>query len=77
METTRLHCATPSDPTRPDAAFLDALRAIVGPRHVLVSPRSTRRYRTRFRFGTGPALVVVRPGSLVEQWRVLKAAIRY
>jgi hypothetical protein len=28
-----------------------------------------------FRFGTGKALAVVRPGSLEEQWRVLKACI--
>src|SRR5262249_22988576 len=27
------------------------------------------------RCGTGPALAVVRPGSLVEQWRVLKACV--
>ena len=52
--------------------FLDELRTIVGHRHVLTRPESTRRYRTGFRCGTGPALAVVRPGNLVEQWRVLK-----
>lgn len=32
-----------------------------------------RRYRTGFRGGgTGPALAVVRPRTLVELWRVLK-----
>jgi D-lactate dehydrogenase len=57
----------------PDQAdFLDQLRAIVGRRHVLTSEETTRRYRTGFRCGNGPALAVVRPGSLVEQWRVLK-----
>lgn len=56
-----------------NARFLHELRNIVGRRHVLTSPQSTRDYRTGFRFGTGPALAVVRPGSLVEQWRVLKA----
>ena len=56
-----------------NARFLDALKKIVGPRHVLTSPASTRAYRTGFRFGSGPALVVVRPGSLVEQWKVLRA----
>jgi D-lactate dehydrogenase len=30
-------------------------------------------YRTGFRFGSGPALAVVQPGSLVEQWKVLLA----
>jgi D-lactate dehydrogenase len=62
------------DAPRHDAArFLDELRTIVGRRHVLTRPERTRRYRTGFRFGTGPALAVVRPGNLVEQWRVLKA----
>jgi D-lactate dehydrogenase (quinone) len=55
--------------------LLDELRAIVGHRYVLTSPQSTRRYRTGFRFGTGPALAVVRPGTLVEQWKVLKACV--
>jgi D-lactate dehydrogenase len=41
----------------------------------LTDESATRRYRTGFRFGTGTALAVVRPGSLVEQWRVLKACI--
>jgi D-lactate dehydrogenase (quinone) len=63
----------PNDGTHANAQFLDELRAIVGRRYVLTSPGSTRRYRTGFRFGTGPALAVVQPGSLVEQWRVLKA----
>jgi D-lactate dehydrogenase len=63
---------TPSHNAHDNARFLDDLRAIVGRRHVLTSPESTRRYRTGFRTGTGPALAVVRPGTLVEQWRVLK-----
>lgn len=61
------------DASRDNDRLLDELRTIVGRRYVLTSPESTRRYRTGFRFGTGPALAVVRPGNLVEQWRVLKA----
>jgi D-lactate dehydrogenase (quinone) len=61
------------DVTLDNTSFLDQLRKIVGPRHVLTSEASTRRYRTGFRFGSGPALAVVRPGTLVEQWKVLKA----
>jgi D-lactate dehydrogenase len=59
--------------TRDNTSFLDQLRTIVGRAHVLTSAASTHRYRTGFRFGAGPALAVVRPGSLVEQWKVLKA----
>jgi D-lactate dehydrogenase len=54
-------------------ALLNALIAIVGRRHVLTGPRATARFRTGFRFGSGQVLAVVRPGSLVEQWRALQA----
>ncbi|GHB18351.1 D-lactate dehydrogenase [Salinicola rhizosphaerae] len=57
------------------SAFIERLNAIVGPRHVITSEVGTRRYRKGFRFGDGPVVAVVRPGSLVEQWRVLKACI--
>lgn len=43
--------------------------------HVLTSPEATRRFRTGLRFGSGPVTAVVRPGSLVEQWRVLRACV--
>ena len=56
-----------------NAPFIGALKKIVGRRHVLTSSSSTHAYRTGFRFGSGPALAVVRPGNLVEQWRVLRA----
>lgn len=63
---------------RPDnTRFIEQLKSIVGPRHVLTNPESTLRYRMGFRFGNGPALAVVRPGNLVEQWRVLKACVAY
>jgi D-lactate dehydrogenase len=58
------------------AELLNALSVIVGRRHVLTDEAATRRYRTGFRFGNGPALAVVRPGALVELWRVLQACAR-
>ncbi|MDE1150737.1 MAG: D-lactate dehydrogenase [Azospirillaceae bacterium] len=58
-----------------NAALISALQSIVGAAHVLTSPGSTQRYRTGFRFGGGPVLAVVRPGTLVEQWRVLQACV--
>jgi len=56
-------------------ALLTELGRIVGPRHVLTDARATRRYANGFRFGGGRVEAVVRPGTLVEQWRVLKAAV--
>ncbi|WP_206995805.1 D-lactate dehydrogenase [Trinickia mobilis] len=67
----------------PSAAGLDSkastliaeLRDIVGNRHTLTDDGATRRYRTGYRFGAGKALAVVRPGTIVEQWKVLQACI--
>src|SRR5258707_5985380 len=63
------------NPAKDDAGLIEELHAIVGRSHVLTDPESTRRFRTGFRFGSGSAVAVVRPGSLVEQWRVLEACV--
>jgi len=55
--------------------LLASLGEIVGARNVLTSDAQTRRYRTGYRFGTGSVLAVVRPGTLVEQWRTLAACV--
>ena len=60
---------------RDRGALLDALRDIVGAGHVLTADRATRRFTKGFRYGGGPVACVVRPGSLVEMWRVLNSAI--
>ncbi|MCD7060750.1 D-lactate dehydrogenase [Pelagibacterium xiamenense] len=57
------------------SALVSEFRSIVGPRHVLVGDRATRRYRKGYRYGDGKVLAVVRPGTLLEQWRALKAAV--
>ncbi|RZF63813.1 D-lactate dehydrogenase [Sphingomonas populi] len=56
-------------------ALLGALRRVVGGGHVLTGDAETHRFRTGYRFGTGPVLAVVRPGSLVELWRVAQAVV--
>jgi D-lactate dehydrogenase len=58
-----------------DAVLIRELQEIVGRSHVLTSPEATRRFRTGIRFGSGPVVAVVRPGSLVEQWRIFKACV--
>jgi D-lactate dehydrogenase len=56
-------------------ALIADLRNIVGKKYTLTDEGATRRYRTGFRFGAGKALAVVRPGTIVEQWKVLQACI--
>lgn len=56
-------------------ALLESLRTLVGNDHVLTDEQSTRRFRKGHRTGEGGVLAVVRPGNLLEQWRVLQAAV--
>lgn len=70
MSATALNFET-STSKRQSKAFVDELARLVGRRHVLTNPSETALYRKGFRFGSGRALAVVRPGSLVEQWKVL------
>ncbi|MEM8700585.1 MAG: D-lactate dehydrogenase [Pseudomonadota bacterium] len=51
------------------------LKRIVGGRHVITNPRSMERFCKGFRSGEGTALAVVQPGTLLEQWNVLKACV--
>ncbi len=56
-------------------ALIAALKNVVGTRNVLTSDASTSQFRQGYRHGSGQALAVVRPGSLVEQWRVVAACV--
>lgn len=58
-----------------DENLIAQLRAAVGVRHVLTDRQRTERFRKGFRSGEGEALCVVRPGSLVEMWRVLQIVV--
>ena len=73
MAATRAPSAAVPDSTA--STLMADLRNIVGKKHTLTDDGATRRYRTGFRFGAGKALAVVRPGTIVEQWKVLQACI--
>ena len=57
------------------ADLLSRLREIVGGRHLLTGDGPTLPYRRGYRHGEGAALAVVRPGTLVELWRVAQACV--
>ena len=56
-----------------NAELIDTFRDIVGKTHVITNPKSMERFCKGFRSGQGTAIAVVRPGTLLEQWRVLEA----
>jgi D-lactate dehydrogenase len=60
-----------ADPAR----LVSTLRDIVGRPHVLTEETETRRFRSGYRTGEGPVIAVVRPGSLIEQWRIVQACV--
>jgi len=55
--------------------LLEHFRGLVGQRHVLTGDQQTRRFRKGHRTGEGQVLAVVQPGTLLEQWQVLQAAV--
>lgn len=55
--------------------LIEALRHIVGRSNVITKPKSMERFCKGFRSGEGAAIAVVRPGTLLEQWHVLKACV--
>ena len=55
--------------------FIEQLKALAGKDRVLTGERRTQRYRKGFRSGSGPALAVVLPDSLLTLWRVLEACV--
>ncbi|MEM6305429.1 MAG: D-lactate dehydrogenase [Pseudomonadota bacterium] len=58
-----------------DTALVSQFRKIVGASHVITNPRSMERYCKGYRSGAGQALAVVKPGTLLEQWKVLQACV--
>ena len=70
---TATEITSPAPTAASNAKLISDLKKIVGSGNVLTHPSSTRRFRKGYRTGMGPALAVVRPGTLVEQWRVLNA----
>lgn len=56
--------------------LISTLTQIVGAPYIITEPSKTEVYRSGYRFGTGNALAVVRPGTLLEFWRVLQACVQ-
>lgn len=55
--------------------LIKKLQTIVGKQYLITDPNHTLPYCQGFRFGSGSALAVAIPGSLIEQWRILQACV--
>lgn len=55
--------------------LIDQLKTILGTEKVQTQERRTEYYRSGFRSGSGAALAVVFPDSLLKLWRVLQACV--
>jgi D-lactate dehydrogenase len=55
--------------------LINNLTALVGSAYILTSSAKMEPYSKGFRFGSGNALAVVRPGSLLEVWQALKICV--
>lgn len=56
----------------PCQSLIPRFKKIVGSRHVLTNERRTSPYRKGFREGEGPALAVIKPATLWQQWQLLE-----
>lgn len=57
--------------------LISQLTDIVGAHHIITDPTKTEAYRSGYRFGTGNAIAVVRPATLLEFWNIVKACVEH
>ena len=57
--------------------LISQLTNIVGTHHIITDPPKTEAYRSGYRFGTGNAIAVVRPATLLEFWNIVKACVEH
>ena len=60
-----------------NSGLISELKKIVGSRHVITNAKSMERFCKGYRSGSGKAVAVVRPGSLLEQWRILQTCVAH
>ncbi len=55
--------------------LVNSFKNILGSKHVLTNEKKMERFCKGFRSGEGKAIAVLRPGTLLEQWQVIKACV--
>ena len=57
--------------------ILKNLQEIVGPKFILKDKWRKQSYSKGWRYGEGDSLAVVRPGTLIEIWKILQICVKY
>lgn len=58
-------------------AIINQLESIVGSKYTLIDTAKKQPYTQGYRFGSGEALAVVKPATLIEIWRVLTLCVNH
>lgn len=61
----------------PAQQLIAELTQIVGEKFIITDAAKSEAYRSGYRFGTGNALAVVRPATLLEFWKILEACVKH
>lgn len=58
-----------------NSELINSFKKLIGKKYVLTDEKKMERFCKGFRSGEGKALAVLRPGTLLEQWKVIKACV--
>ena len=58
-----------------DQKVIDKLKNIVGKRHIIINSLRKQPFTKGWRYGRGEAFAVVKPGTLLEIWKVLQICV--
>ncbi|QIB65950.1 D-lactate dehydrogenase [Kineobactrum salinum] len=56
--------------------LVESFQEVVGRKHVLITETDKQNFLKGYRYGAGEALAVVRPGSLLQLWRIVQLCLK-
>ena len=59
-----------------DISVINSFRLVVGQKYVITSKWRKKPFIIGWRYGKGEALAVIKPGTLIEMWNILKVCVK-
>ena len=56
--------------------LINDLKALIGDNYIITAKWNKQQFIKGWRYGEGEALAVVKPGSLLEIWKILKICVK-